>query len=436
MKNNFEQLIKNSLENHEVPYEAGAWEKFNQAQAPTPFYKSKWFVGGAALIAIIASITLYNVKFDSTKELDKNEANQIAESTNNFEVIENKTSETKNVKINVSTSQVSSTQKSSKDESSPNKKNDIGWTVYPPEQNSSIDKNNNIKIDNKSTNNTDTPNTKVDPPKKEDLITNDSKPVLDLTPPSASFYIEKTICEGNEITLIADNADDNYDYSWKLNDEEIVSGKIVSITAKNIGENIATLFISQDGLQIDKKKSTFKVIETPINNAKIELNQASLINELEFGIDVASNQIVWNFGDGTTSTENQVNHTYKQAGKYKCEYTITAINGCSASFERNINVKGYYNLRTDYGFSPNDGNNINDVFIPVELKELNVPFTLSIFARNGQELYTTSVIDKPWMGKMQDGSDCTFGSYVWKLNLTNELGIEETYIGTVTNVNN
>ncbi|MEZ7930616.1 MAG: hypothetical protein QMC21_03735, partial [Flavobacteriales bacterium] len=67
MKNNFEQLIKNSLENHEVTYEAGAWEKFNKAQPPTPLYKSKWFVGGAALIAIIAAVTLYNVEFNSTK---------------------------------------------------------------------------------------------------------------------------------------------------------------------------------------------------------------------------------------------------------------------------------------------------------------------------------------------------------------------------------
>ena len=88
------------------------------------------------------------------------------------------------------------------------------------------------------------------------------------------------------------------------------------------------------------------------------------------------------------------------------------------------------------GGVPSSMEQINDVFIPVELKELNVPFELSIYARNGQRLYTTTSIDKPWEGRMKDGSTCTFGSYIWVLTLTNELGNKEVYKGTVTNVNN
>ena len=264
----------------------------------------------------------------------------------------------------------------------------------------------------------------------------DSKPVLPITPPSADFFIEKTICEGNDINLLAVKASENFDYSWKLNDDEIISGKVISMKANLVGENKVTLFIKQDGLQIAKKESTFTVLETPINNVKIELNQTALVNELMFEMEDASNQIVWNFGDGVTSAESNTIHTYKKAGKYTCKYTVIAKNGCSASFERNINVKGYYNLRTDYGFSPGKRDNINDVFIPVELRELDIPFEMSIYARNGQLLYTSTFIDKPWDGRMKDGSTCTFGSYIWVLSLTNKLGEKEVYKGTVTNVSN
>ena len=61
---------------------------------------------------------------------------------------------------------------------------------------------------------------------------------------------------------------------------------------------------------------------------------------------------------------------------------------------------------------------------------------MSIYARNGQLLYTSTSIDKPWDGRMKDGSTCTFGSYVWVVSLTNNLNEKEVYKGTITNVSN
>tara|TARA_B110001469_G_scaffold98353_1_gene95054 strand:- start:5426 stop:6730 length:1305 start_codon:yes stop_codon:yes gene_type:complete len=434
MKNNFEQLIKNSLENHEVTYEAGAWEKFNKAQPPTPLYKSKWFVGGAALIAIIAAVTLYNVEFNSTKT-QVNLVNNPVTEVNKPIQLEKKTK----------TIQVKKTElEESKAEESITTESTINLNIEQEKSKSKVslgkteDK---IKVEDK-TNTDDKTLANLGDDKNGALkipLGTEPKPIkpkVDLTTPSASFYLEKTICKGNNINLIADEANENYDYSWKLNDGEIISGKVVALEANLIGINKVTLFIKQGGLQIAEKKSTFTVLETPTGNVKIKLNQVALINELEFDMEYAYNQIVWSFGDGIKSTESSSTHTYKKAGKYTCEYTITGINGCSASFERNINIKGYYNLRTDYGFSPGKRDNLNDVFIPLELKELNVPFEMSIYARNGQLLYTSTSIDKPWDGRMKDGSTCTFGSYVWVVSLTNNLNEKEVYKGTITNVSN
>ncbi|MFT6152616.1 MAG: hypothetical protein ACJAY9_002023 [Flavobacteriales bacterium] len=429
MKNNFERIIKNSLESHEVPYEAGAWEKFNKAQTPTPLYKSKWFMGGAALIAIIAAVTLYNVEFDSSKTQVNLVNNQVAEVNKPIQLEE----KTKTTQVEITKIEESKEEESMISESTitlnigkETSKNE----VYLNKPEDKVNTEERATLANVGDTKTDKPKTPVESKKI------DPKPALDLTPPKASFYIEKTICEGNDINLIADQANENYNYSWKLNDGEIVSGKVVALEANLIGINKVALFIKQAGLQVAKKESAFTVLEAPTDNVKIELNQVTLINELEFDMEYASNQIVWNFGDGTTSAKSNSTHTYKKAGKYTCEYTITAINGCSASFERNINIKGYYNLRTDYGFSPGKRDNLNDVFIPLELKELNVPFEMSIYARNGQLLYTSTSIDKPWDGRMKDGSICTFGSYVWVVSLTNNLNEKEVYKGTITNVSN
>ncbi|MDB4089284.1 PKD domain-containing protein [Flavobacteriales bacterium] len=433
MKNNFEHIIKNSLENDEVPYETGAWEKFNKAQTPTPFYKTKWFIGGAALIAIIATITLTNVNFNSTNtQLNVNDDEQIAQATNTNVKLENSTSENSEIA-----------------EVNNKKENDevvTSSTIELPEINeeeikdttdiySTINLLDETKLDENNIATTGVEKTKplntAKESKKIELI-----PSVDAILPQASFFIENTICKGNDINLIADKANVNYDYSWKLNENEIIFGKVVSTEATVIGQNNVTLYITQNGVQISEKRTTFSVLESPSNNINIELNQASLINELNFDLEDASNQIVWNFGDGTTSEVKNSFHTYKKAGKYTCKYTVTSTNGCSSTYERNINVKGYYNLRTDYGFSPGKRDNVNDVFIPVELKELNVPFEMSIYARNGQLLYTTISIDKPWDGRMKDGSTSSFGSYVWIVSLTNKLGEKEVYKGTVTNVSN
>ena len=76
-KNNFEEIIRESLNNHEVPYEAGAWEKF-QSNLPvsTPFYKSKWFIGGVAVL-VLAGIVGYNTIPDSVDPINKSIAQEV-----------------------------------------------------------------------------------------------------------------------------------------------------------------------------------------------------------------------------------------------------------------------------------------------------------------------------------------------------------------------
>ena len=49
------------------------------------------------------------------------------------------------------------------------------------------------------------------------------------------------------------------------------------------------------------------------------------------------NQILWEFGDGNSSTQAQPSHTFAAAQTYPVKVTITQ-NGCTATMERNITI--------------------------------------------------------------------------------------------------
>ncbi len=48
----------------------------------------------------------------------------------------------------------------------------------------------------------------------------------------------------------------------------------------------------------------------------------------------------WDFGDGTTSTEEEPSHTYEEAGTYLVSLMITTASGCSSTFDLEIEVSG------------------------------------------------------------------------------------------------
>lgn len=431
MKNNFEQLIKESLDSHEIPYKEGAWESFEKSYSPlTPFYKSKWFISGAAMLLI--AIVAYQLIPVENNSIEKNSLSNTTESLQDHrsaDVIiqkENSTDHKLTAVINEATEpSISENTEFTTDINKPNAENKNNDELVNPSQKTEPSQNPDSQKE-ETTPATQSPsqvaekNTEV---KTSEMI-------------SAEFYLAKTICQGNRVNLVSEENNPNYTYTWKINDNQILTGANTSFIAKQ--EGITTILLAvmdKGGKQVASKSSIINILELPSANIEITNNEGSLINEYLFTNFDNANQITWNFGDGTVSVNPSEKHTYKKAGNYTCKYTVTNSEGCSIESEHKIDVKGYYNIRTDYGFSPN-GDNINDEFIPEELKVLNRPFEMNVYARNGQLLYSTNTIDRPWNGKMLDGTKASFGSYVWVISITNELGIKEVYKGTITNVSN
>ncbi|MGB1040377.1 MAG: PKD domain-containing protein [Flavobacteriales bacterium] len=447
MKNNFEDIIRESLNNHEVPYEAGAWEKFqSNLPASTPFYKSKWFIGGVAVLAIIAGTSIF------LNTVGDNITSNIVSDLNKKVLASGESSSNKNNETETST--VSSEENTDNEESSSKYIVQIDTTeIKTP---NTTDNNNSdpewIKGPGFATNQ---PNDKEDktpaskPSENKKPATNDDKVKSNVeTKPKTpevkirkiyknSFNLAKTACEGESINLTPSSYSPNHTYKW------IINNGLTSFKGRNITYNpsvtgntsVKLIVIDENGKELTSVTKTTVVNKKPENAIQINEEENTTYNSFEVTSFNSGNSVYWNMGDGTTSSENTFNHTYKQAGIYTVEYTLTNRNGCHLTETKKIEVKGLYNIRPDYGFSPN-GDNINDNFLPEELKTLNVPFEMSIYSRSGQQIYTTKSKDRPWDGNLQDGSRSPFGTYVWVVTLTNEYGVSEVYKGTITNVTN
>jgi len=139
----------------------------------------------------------------------------------------------------------------------------------------------------------------------------------------------------------------------------------------------------------------------------------------------------WNFGDGTTSTDENPMHTYVKEGTYQITFTVAYGYGCSYSIQRTIEVVRGYEIEVPDAFSPNkDG--VNDVFRPVYLGMQQVK--MHIYDTWGGLLYTeesTSNTFTGWDGTL-DGKPLENGNYIYQVEALSRNGIEIQKTGPFT----
>ncbi len=143
----------------------------------------------------------------------------------------------------------------------------------------------------------------------------------------------------------------------------------------------------------------------------------------------------WNFGDLLTDTDTSVinspSYLYQLAGTYSVSLIATSANGCIDTIIKNIVVEPDYALYVPNAFTPN-GDGKNEVFKATG--EGIVSFTMNIFDRWGNNIFTSSSMDTGWNGSRHNkGGDILMQDvYVWKIDLQTVTHQGKTYTGTVT----
>jgi len=170
-----------------------------------------------------------------------------------------------------------------------------------------------------------------------------------------------------------------------------------------------------------------EVYPQPVADFDISPRLVMLPDDQITTIDKSVNAVawLWDFGDGTTSTEQQPQHLYEQPGIYNIQLIAFSDHGCADTLLKDnfIEAEEAGVLIFPNAFTPNLNGpvgrnysnlswaNVNDLFYPKHLQIAE--YKLEIYSRWGEKLFETNNVNEGWDG-YYNGKLCKQDVYVWK----------------------
>lgn len=419
MKINVENSIKKGIEGYEVPFDPKAWEamskRLDQAMPVQPKSNLKWYLGGAAIVAAIAS-SLFFINGKNTPE----------KQTTKQTLIEEKSS---SVSSNENTNQEST---SLADQNAA-----VGQTNTAPT--GEINANNAVGNGNGQTSNANTPSdlkTNTNSTTYQSGISgNNGTPVTEPVQPAKDVSVAEisNMCKNENVVIENKN-----DISIHIIDP---SGNKKSIKAKSSlpfegteeGKYHVVYFANDKMIEIE----SFNVMAGP--NAEFSYYG---VDELENGIptiSLKSNAIGTDYewkleGRKAIQSGKESKAHFFNKGKYDVTHIVTSSNGCKTSETKTITVDQEYNLLAMNAFTPESYITAKQTFMPRALVDRSTDFTLVIFDQSGAVVFETNDATNAWNGIDKRNGQMVEANktFVWKVTLKNPLdGEKPVYQGTV-----
>ncbi|NQY11565.1 MAG: gliding motility-associated C-terminal domain-containing protein, partial [Flavobacteriales bacterium] len=145
-------------------------------------------------------------------------------------------------------------------------------------------------------------------------------------------------------------------------------------------------------------------------------------------------------GDGFLDAIDRADtlYLYPDTGSFTARQVVENTYGCVAEAFENVKIEGEYILYTPNIFTPGDGNDLNNTFLPKGLGLENSVFNFYVFDRWGNLIFeSTEYGDEStggWDGTVQgrSGNIVQQDVYVWVIETTDHKGNPHKYIGHVT----
>lgn len=137
----------------------------------------------------------------------------------------------------------------------------------------------------------------------------------------------------------------------------------------------------------------------------------------------------WSFGDGTTLfkiNREDIIHTYKDSGTFIVSLIAENDKGCKDTLSKQIKLFDKINCTIPSGFTPNNGDYLNDYFAPVCVGVKD--YTLTIFNRWGQVVLQCE--NCAWDGTY-DGQPVPEGVYMYLLQSEAYSRLKSSVYGTI-----
>jgi gliding motility-associated-like protein len=164
-----------------------------------------------------------------------------------------------------------------------------------------------------------------------------------------------------------------------------------------------------------------------------------LQNKIQFydrtTIDAPDNvtSYLWGFGDPDSSFSTEVNPMFEyptDSGNYWVSLKVISNHGCESQIGRQLLVLPQLTVYIPNAFVPNLTGDIRNERFYVTADGYSA-FSISIFSRWGELLYTSDKIEEGWDGKYK-GQNVQEDVYVYSVIVTDKLGETFKYNGTIT----
>ncbi len=201
------------------------------------------------------------------------------------------------------------------------------------------------------------------------------------------------------------------------NENDVTEEKTIEEQLSEIQSDIPVIIT-----QVDKGEVIASIVASPVGG------YAPL--DVFFSRVESEGKVHWNFGDGTTSNEENPSHTFTKYGKYTVELTVTDADGNTQKDFKVIVVEGNSSITNIPNiFTPNsDG--YNDVFT-VEGNNIE-SFQLNILNKLGETVYTTESMEDGWDGRDVYGKAAPDDTYLYIIYAKGVDGKLYEHKGTIT----
>ncbi len=241
-------------------------------------------------------------------------------------------------------------------------------------------------------------------------------------PFTATFHDTSTVAGGTIVNWL-----------WNFGDKSLTYKNHPSHTYTAEGKFFVALTITSSyGCRItDTLKYPIMVYPKPVAAFTTTPKEASMYEPTIKFIDESEDATMWDWdlGDKTSSTDQNLSHTYADTGTFVI--TQIAINqyGCGDTIQHSIRINGEPTIFIPNAFTP-DGNGLNDIFLP---KMYGVrEFNMSIYDRFGNLIFTSVDTEIGWNGKVNgSGETVKDDVYIYKIYVRDLLGNPKTYKGKV-----
>jgi PKD repeat protein len=227
-------------------------------------------------------------------------------------------------------------------------------------------------------------------------------------------------CQLN-FTNLSENA---VEYYWDFGDGGTSDKAQPEYIFDEAGSYIVSLTVTGENDMISRYSTSINVSSPPVANFKPDYQGNPAEGVYFYNYSRGASEYLWDFGDGTTSTDKEPMHSYTQEGSYDISLMAISSDGCIDSLIlKDAFAESGVSISFPTAFSPNPdgpiggyyeaGERNTNVFHPYT-EDIPMEYNLKIFNRRAVLLFESNDIRIGWDGYYRQELQPQ-GVYIYKL---------------------